>query len=314
MAGNTLTVRLNSPNSGIHFNVYLPGDGPGETALANSSITSGYIPSIDVFNGIVPETGAYTVSVYLTDAAARRDEVAPYAIEFDLLDPTSAQDPDAVPLFFQVRTRNPGGHLNVHSGPSLDAPRLGRYDNGAILNDIGGCTQSGGREWCEVMSHGGGLAGYVAREFLAPVMPHSGAPVTPPRATAPAPSHPTPTIAADVSPNSDFFHVHLQNPQGHLSVHAEPSTRSVRVGRLPDGADLRNIGGCVQSEGRTWCDVMLAGGGVSGWVAAEFLRDGHPPAAHVTTAAGAPLPVTNDFADGMAGGPDFWRVGCRRLR
>lgn len=308
VGGDSLTIRLHSPNSGIHFNVYLPGDGPGETALANSSITSGYIPSTDVFNGIVPETGAYTVAVYLTGAAARRDEVAPYAIEFDLLDPTSAQDPNAVPLFFQVRTRNPGGHLNVHTSPGIDAPRLGRYNNGAILNDIGGCTESGGREWCEVMAHGGGLAGYVAREFLAPVSPHNVAPFTPPRTTAVAPARPTPTIAANVSPNSNFFHVHLRNPQGHLSVHSEPSTRSVRVGRFPDGADLRNIGGCVRSEGRTWCDVMLAGGGVSGWVAAEFLRDGHPPAHHVTTAVGAPLPVTNDFADGMAGGPDFWRV------
>jgi hypothetical protein len=306
VGGDSLTVRLHSAASGIHFNVYLPGDGPGEAPLANSSVPSGFVPSTDVFNGIVPQTGVYTVAVYLTGAASRRDELAPYSIEFDLLDPTSAQDPDAVPLFFQVRTRNPGGHLNVHTGPDIDAPRLGRYDNGTILNDIGGCTEAGGREWCEVMAHGGGLAGYVAREFLAPVSPHNVSPVTPPRPTST--TRPTPTIAADITTTSDYFHVHLRDPRGHLNVHSEPSTRSVRVGRFPDGADLRNIGGCVDSGGRTWCDVMLAGGGVSGWVAAEFLRDGHPPAAHVTSSAGVPLPVVNDFADGMTGGPDFWRV------
>lgn len=307
VAGDTLTVRLHTSHGGTYFNVYAPGRGPGDEALANSSMTGGPVLDLNEFSGTLTETGVYEVVVYMVRAAARRDESAPYAIELDLLHPTDADDPDAAERYFQVRTRSAGGHLNVHTGPSVEAPRVGRYNNGAVLRDIGGCTEAEGREWCEVMAYEGGLAGYVARDFLAAVSPRRGAPpVTPPRHVSTLPqTPPSPTRAANITTTSEFFHVHLNDPRGHLIVHAEPSVRSVRVGRLPDGADLRNIGGCVESGRRTWCDVMQAGGGVSGWVAAEYLRDGHPPAASVTTRTGAPRPVTNDFADGMAGGPDF---------
>lgn len=314
VAGDTLTVRLHTSHGGTYFNVYAPGRGPGDEALANSSMTGGPVLDLNEFSGTLTETGVYEVVVYMVRAAARRDESAPYAIELDLLHPTDADDPDAAERYFQVRTRSAGGHLNVHTGPSVEAPRVGRYNNGAVLRDIGGCTEAEGREWCEVMAYEGGLAGYVARDFLAAVSPRRGAPpVTPPRHVSTLPqTPPSPTRAANITTTSEFFHVHLNDPRGHLIVHAEPSVRSVRVGRLPDGADLRNIGGCVESGRRTWCDVMQAGGGVSGWVAAEYLRDGHPPAASVTTRTGAPRPVTNDFADGMAGGPDFWQVDLAR--
>ncbi|AHM02883.1 putative hypothetical Gifsy-1 prophage protein [Roseibacterium elongatum DSM 19469] len=313
VAGNTLTIRLNTPHTGTYFNVYTPGNGPGDEALANSSLIGGPVLDLNQFSGTLPETGIYEVVVYMVRAAARRDEAAPYSIEFDMLQPTDADDPDAALRYYQVRTRSRGGHLNVHTGPSVDAPRVGRYDNGAVLRDIGGCEQNGGRDWCEVMAYDGGLAGFVAREFLAPVSRHHGAaPVTPPRRGSALPQTPPTPTRAGITTTSDWFHVHLANPGGHLNVHAEPSTASVRVGRLPDGADLRNIGGCLMSAGRTWCDVMQAGGGVSGWVAADYLRDGHPPAATMTTRTGAPRPVTTDFADGMAGGPDWWQVDLNR--
>jgi uncharacterized protein YraI len=312
VAGDTLTVLLHSPNTATYFNVYAPGRGPGDEALANSEMVGGPVRDINEFSGVLPETGVYEVVVYMVRAAARRDEVAPYAIEIDLLQPTDANDPDAAERFFQVRTRSAGGHLNVHTGPAIDAPRLGRFNNGAVLRDIGGCAEHGGREWCEVMAYEGGLAGWAAREFLAPVSPRrAAAPVTPPRHVATS-TAPRPTLSADFSTTSEFFHVHLGDPRGHLNVHAEPSAGSIRVGRLPDGADLRNVGGCVEAGGRTWCDVMQAGGGVSGWVAAEYLRNGNP-AAQVTTHTGAPLPVTEDFADGMAGGPDFWQRRSRQF-
>jgi hypothetical protein len=308
VAGDTLTVRLHTPNTATYFNVYAPGRGPGDEALANSEMVGGPVLDLNEFSGTLPETGTYEVVVYMMRSAARRNEVAPYSIEIDLLQATDANDPDAAERFFQVRTRASGGHLNVHSSPAIDAPRLGRYDNGAVLRDIGGCSEHGGRDWCEVMAHEGGLAGFVAREFLAPVSQrHSAAPVTPPRHVS-TQTAPRPVIATNISTTSEYFHVHLGDPRGHLNVHAVPSSGSVRVGRLPDGADVRNVGGCVVSEGRTWCDVMQAGGGVSGWVAAEYLRNGHVPASQVTTHTGAPLPVTEDFADGMAGGPDFWQI------
>jgi hypothetical protein len=246
VAGDTLTVQLHTAHTGTYFNVYTPGNGPGDQALANSSITGGGVLEVNQFSGLLPTTGVYEVVVYMVRAAARRDEVAPYSIEFDLTQPANANDPDAAARFFQVRTRSPGGHLNVHTSASFDAPRLGRYNNGAVLRDIGGCEQTEGREWCEVMAYEGGLAGYVAREFLAPVTRnHGAAPVTPPRHVSTLPQTPPTPTRAGISTTSDWFHVHLRDPRGHLNVHAEPSGRSVRVGRLPDGADVRNIGGCV---------------------------------------------------------------------
>jgi uncharacterized protein YraI len=275
--------------------------------------SAGWFVRSTSFSGVLPETGVYEVVVYMVRAAARRDEVAPYAIEIDLLQPDDANDPAAAADFFQVRTRTAGGHLNVHANPDIDAQRLGRFNNGAVLRDIGGCAEHGGREWCEVMAYEGGLAGWAAREFLAPVSPRrAAAPVTPPRHVATS-TAPRPTLSANFSTTSEFFHVHLGDPRGHLNVHAEPSGGSIRVGRLPDGSDVRNVGGCVESQGRTWCDIMQAGGGVSGWVAAEYLRNGHIPASQITTYSGAPLPVTDDVADGMAGGPDFWQRRPRHL-
>ena len=109
--------------------------------------------------------------------------------------------------------------------------------------------------------------------------------------------------------------MHLSSPGGHLTVHASPSTAGIVVGRLPDGANLRNIGGCVFREGHEWCDVMQAGGGVSGWVAGEFLRDGQAPGAHVTGSPVAPAtapPPAGDFADGLMGGPDWWQVSTNQ--
>lgn len=309
-AGDTLTLLLHANNSATYFNVYAPGRGPGEEALANSGMTSSRVPAINEFSAVLDSTGTYTVTVYLFRAAARAGESSDYALEIDLLNPAQASDPGADTPTFQVRTRATGGHLNVHTGPNVDSARIGRFPNGAILRNIGGCEHGTDRDWCEVMAENGGLAGFVAREFLAPVSAHSGTSTTRPRPMAAHPSAPAaPARAATITPTSDFFHVHLSDPRGHLNVHAEPSSSSVRVGRLQDGSDLQNIGGCVQQGVRTWCDVMQAGGGVSGWVAAEFLRDGHEPAAHVPAAA---APVTDDFADGMSGGPDWWQVSLNR--
>lgn len=305
-AGDVLTVRMQQlDGNSAHFNVYAPGRGPGDDALANSSMISASVPDINEFSSALPQTGTYTVAVYNNRAQARDGVTATYAIEFDLLAQTTPQNADGEPLFFQVRTRSANGNLNLHIGPSEDSPRIGRYSNGTILRDIGGCRDAGGREWCEVMAEQGGLAGYVARDFLAPVSRSA------PTRTQPA----TPLPVRADTPGAPYYYVHLSSPSGHLNVHATPSTAGIIVGRLPDGANLRNIGGCVFREGHQWCDVMQAGGGVSGWVAGEFLRDGHAPAAHVTGSPVAPAtapPPASDFADGLMGGPDWWQVSTNR--
>ncbi|MAM61400.1 MAG: hypothetical protein CMH11_07905 [Maritimibacter sp.] len=309
--GQTLTVRLYSDNSATYFNVYAPGDGPGDAVLANSSLVSNMVPDVNEFTAELPETGTYRVSVYLFRAAARAGEPSNFSVEFDLVEPSVASNPSADYAMFQVRTRSTGGHLNVHSGPSEDSPRVGRFPNGSLLRNIGGCSANEGRDWCEVMADGGGLVGFVARSFLAGVTEHHDPGVTQPQASFSSMAA-NPTVRRTINAASEFFHVHLAHPDAHLNIHASPSAASPLIGRLMDGTDLRNMGGCVESEGRAWCDVMMAGGGTSGWVAAAYLRDGQSPATHVVpptmqrTAQQAPAATAPTAAS------DYWRVALNR--
>ncbi len=306
LSTDTLNVQLHSVSNLIVFDVYGPGSGPGDTPIANSRTISPDVPARNVFRSTLAQTGTYTLAVHIGGDAARLDGSAMFALEIDLLPAASAGDPNAQPLTFQVRTRNPGGHLNIHTSPDVNAPRIGRLNNGTILQNVDGCSVHSGREWCEVMVMGGSTSGYVAREFLAGVQAVPAgrgtglAPARPAAAQAPVPA---PHIAMPVSGSSDYFHVHLPDPTRHLNVHSSPSVNAPLIGRFPDGADLANIGGCRINENRSWCEIMAAGGGISGWAAAEYLRDGHPPAAHIAAA-----PITGDFADGLAGGPDYWQV------
>lgn len=308
--GQKLAIRMHSPNSSTYFNVYGPHSGPGGEALANGSIVSEYVPNTNEFAGVLPETGTYKVSVYLFRAAAREGQRSEYTIEFDLVDTSLPTDPAAAVL--QVRTHNANGHLNVHTGPSLDAPRVGRYANGALLRKVGPCHEDASREWCEVMAYHGGLAGFVAREYLAAVYAQHRIGMTHAR-EAQVTRRATPTVRHFVSSSSEHFHVHLSNPSGHLNVHSSPSVEAPLVGRFPDGADLRNVGGCTVRDQQYWCEIMAAGGGVSGWVVANYLRDGHPPAEHVTRAAITRSPAESTHSEAMPPvSAEYWKVDVYR--
>lgn len=63
---------------------------------------------------------------------------------------------------------------------------------------------------------------------------------------------------------------------GRLNLRAEPSTSSGIVAAYASGAILDNLG-CRRAEGRIWCDVQQLGGGLRGYVAAEFLRPAISP-------------------------------------
>jgi hypothetical protein len=62
-----------------------------------------------------------------------------------------------------------------------------------------------------------------------------------------------------------FFEVNVNTV---LNVHDSPSTSARTVARLPSGQVVENRG-CLESEGRTWCEI--ADGDASGWAAAEYL-------------------------------------------
>lgn len=80
-AGQFMTVSLSSGNEATYFNVYAPGKGPGDEALAVGDLTGEFMKDINRFEGVLPQDGEYSISVYLYRSAARRGEVSDYALD-----------------------------------------------------------------------------------------------------------------------------------------------------------------------------------------------------------------------------------------
>ncbi len=56
-----------------------------------------------------------------------------------------------------------------------------------------------------------------------------------------------------------------------LNLRASPSGTGMRVGRVPNGAMVRNLG-CEEAGGYIWCKVADTGGaGIEGWAAGRYL-------------------------------------------
>lgn len=88
-AGQEMSVRLTSSNQSLYFNVYEPGRGPGDEALANSEMTGATVPEINNFKGTLAVSGEYTISVYLYRNAARRNERAQYTLDIGVAGATA---------------------------------------------------------------------------------------------------------------------------------------------------------------------------------------------------------------------------------
>ncbi|WP_339449688.1 hypothetical protein [Pseudomonas sp. EA_5y_Pfl2_R50] len=82
-AGQMLTVDFKPSNTSAYFNIAAKG---ADYALFNGSIMGNH------FLGALPADGEYTVQVYLMRNAARRDEVASYALSLNLVQGDSTQD------------------------------------------------------------------------------------------------------------------------------------------------------------------------------------------------------------------------------
>lgn len=172
-AGQRMEIRLSSDNSATYFNVYEPGRGPGDQALAVSEQTGPMVPDLNMFDGTLMSSGIYSVSVYLYRNAARRGETAGFSLDIAITGETDlvvegdfADGLQGGPDFWQVRLNDPDGILNVHADASTGAPAVGRFPNAAILRNLG-CRMNEGRRWCQVEATApGGITGWVAGEFL----------------------------------------------------------------------------------------------------------------------------------------------------
>ena len=163
-AGQTMSVRLRTPNTATYFNVYEPGRGPGDQALANSEITGPSVPEINRFSAKLATSGTYTINVYLYRNAARRGERSAYTIDISVsaLDAAQLKAPvkndyadglQGGPDYWAVTPAQPNGRLAIRAGPSTGAARLAEAVDGAVLRNLG-CRMNEGRRWCRVESTG----------------------------------------------------------------------------------------------------------------------------------------------------------------
>ena len=169
-AGQRMQIRLNSDNTATYFNVYEPGSGPGDMALAAGSRVGPYMPDLNRFDGVLPSSGEYRISVFLFRAAARRGETSNYALDIVITGDTGATVQNDFadglqggPDFWRVSA---GNGLNLREAPSTGARVVMNLPNGLEVRNLG-CRMAEGRRWCQVATLGDqGVEGWAAGDFL----------------------------------------------------------------------------------------------------------------------------------------------------
>jgi hypothetical protein len=176
-AGQTMTVALKPSNLATYFNVYAPGQGPGDQALANSGMTGAMTPDLNRFNGKLPTSGEYTISVYMMRSAARRKERSSYTLDIAISAlgdaakraPVQSDYADGLqggPDYWEVKTSGSGGKLRIRASASSGAKVIGSVPNGAVLRNRG-CRMAEGQRWCRVETVSAPrLSGWTAGAFL----------------------------------------------------------------------------------------------------------------------------------------------------
>jgi hypothetical protein len=171
-AGQTMSVRLSGSTS-AYFNIYAPGTGPGDAALAIGEL----LPEVNVFSDVLPESGDYQISVFLVRAVARRGESADYTLDIAIGDTAAAPGGDVAdglsggPDYWEVAV---SGSLNVRDAPSTSAKVLVAYLPGTVVRNLG-CEEAEGRRWCRIEAPDGALQGWVAGQFLREAAAPAGA-------------------------------------------------------------------------------------------------------------------------------------------
>lgn len=176
-AGQTMAVSLKSTNAATYFNIYEPGRGPGDQALAAGDLTGPMMPDINRFKGKLPASGAYTISVYLYRSAARRNERSNFTLDIsvsalgasDIGKPVANDYADGLqggPDYWDVTTGGDAGRLTVRAGPSAASAGLGQVHDGTVLRNMG-CRMNEGRRWCRVATLDAPVVtGWAAGDFL----------------------------------------------------------------------------------------------------------------------------------------------------
>ena len=175
-AGQRMSVTLRTRHGGTYFNVYEPGRGPGDEALATAQTMGPMVPDLNRFEGTLPSSGMYSISVFMVRAAARRGERADYSLDIRITgkegrldEPVKGDFADGLqggPDFWRVTGVGANDRLNVRAAPSSGARSLARVANGASLRNLG-CRMAEGGRWCRVETLGGAsVTGWASGRFL----------------------------------------------------------------------------------------------------------------------------------------------------
>ncbi len=172
--------------------------------------------------------------------------------------PADGGDAGAGPDFWVVAGLPPGDRLNIRAAPSASARVLGTLAPGETVRNLG-CESAGTARWCRIRSTvGADITGWVSGRYL-----REGA--APPQARPPA-------GGGDAGAGPDTWVVRGLPPGDRLNVRSRPSTQGGIVATLTEGERVMNLG-CEQQGATRWCRVRTIGG-VTGWAAARFLREG----------------------------------------
>ncbi len=171
-AGQRMQVRLEPSNLATYFNVYAPGKGPGDAAIANAGTMGELLPDLNRFDGVLPASGDYTISVYMMRSAARREEVSDYTLSISIEGATGdtvqndyADGLQGGPDFYRVATSG-GGVLNLRAAPSGGAEVVTVLSNGQNVRNLG-CRMEEARLWCRVATLADpGVEGWAAGDYL----------------------------------------------------------------------------------------------------------------------------------------------------
>jgi hypothetical protein len=91
----------------------------------------------------------------------------------------------------------------------------------------------------------------------------------------------------------DYYKVEGIKEKDALNIRLKPSSKSKIVGRVGNGAVLKN-GGCARYNGARWCKVTVFNSDVSGWAFGKFLREGAAPVGDAKV-AGTPYNATGSM-------------------
>ncbi len=172
-AGQTMSVTFTPSNPRAYFNILAPGSDQAIFVGQNEA-------KPNTFEGVLPESGDYVIQVYLVRAAARRNEVAKYAIMIGIggasggattsRGTTTNRDfADSLaggPDLWMVAGVPAGDVLNMRKTPSTKSRVVMSFANGFTLRNKG-CKMAGGQRWCRVeRPDDPSVRGWVAGKYL----------------------------------------------------------------------------------------------------------------------------------------------------